>query len=295
MTWLLRFALGLSARPEDLAEIREQVPEILDPAWQPSGFRLLPFIVLIHPRWLVDNPAAFVEAVRKWASTADDQPKVAHQRIREDARSPCEHPECPRRSSTTRADAAPPEPPEPPIARLMVVGGGPGQKPLLTRFLDVVKRVHAGAGPARKVFVTDPFLLTDSSENGTSGGFENFCRYLEALELADRVILAIPPGPKRPTANRTRWIESISKRFPSITVQSFAAKLHFHDRFYVVEHEKGIVRGVFGPSMNGLSDTDIALIGELEVPGALSTLSSWFDLTTPASPTKRRKKSRSRR
>ncbi len=34
--------------------------------------------------------------------------------------------------------------------------------------------------------------------------------------------------------------------------------------------------------MNGLSDTDIALFGELEVPNALDKLSAWFELRTPS-------------
>lgn len=76
---------------------------------------------------------------------------------------------------------------------------------------------------------------------------------------------------------------------------SFASKLSFHDRFYIVEHADGAVRGVFGPSMNGLSDSDIALFGELEVPNALTTLSGWFDLKTPASKNAKLKKKRPRR
>jgi hypothetical protein len=175
------------------------------------------------------------------------------------------------------------------------VAGGPDQKPLVDRFLDLVQRVHANAGEARKVIVTDPYLLTDASENGTPGGFSNFCQYLRTLRLAADAILFIPPGPKKPTANRTRWIESIQKEFPGLKVATFASRLSFHDRFYIVEHAGGLVRGVFGPSMNGLSDTDIALLGELEVPDALATLSKWFDLSMPPSPRKKSKRTRSRR
>lgn len=295
MNWLLRLSLGLPARPSDLEEMQRVVPELLDKDWQGNidRTRLLLPLVLIHRTGHVVDARELADAIRAWVREVPgrDVPRGPS------AAGPCEHPECPRRPSVVQAasdhgstDDRDSE--QPALTHLMVVGGGPGKKPLRDRFLDLVRKVHSGAGAAVKVVVTDPFLLTDTSENGTSGGFKNFCDYLRELHLASNAVLFITPGPKKPSANRTRWIDSVQKAFPGLRIESFASKFSFHDRFYIVEHQGGDVRGVFGPSMNGLSDTDIALFGELEVPNALATLATWFDLKTPST---KAKKTRPRR
>jgi len=48
------------------------------------------------------------------------------------------------------------------------------------------------------------------------------------------------------------------------------------DRFYIADHGKEGLKGLFGPSMNGLSDKDIVLIGELE-PNTISFFKKTFD------------------
>lgn len=306
MNWFLRFCIGLPARPADVAEIQRDVPELLDANRRARDFDwprvVLPILFVRRPEHAIEDPRELAAAVRTWVSEVSRA--VAVDLPAREAGGQCEHPSCPRslagESRTPRTQPSEPSASEtrgtdvPTIQHLMVVGGGPGQKPLLQRFLDLVRRVHAEAGEATKVVVTDPYLLTESSERGTGGGFANFCEYLRAIRLASGAVLFIPPGPKKPSANRVRWIESVRREFRGLEVASFASGLSFHDRFYIVEHDAGAVRGVFGPSMNGLSDTDIALFGELEVSNALSTLSTWFDLKSPSAKKTKPKKGRPR-
>jgi len=281
--------------------MQRDVPELLDQNWAGADGRTdWPGILLIQRSGRILAERRELEnALRGWAKAAPREEVLGgpHQA----AKVPCEHPQCPWRQpgagQVPEAQANGPhdtgEPDGPGLLQVMVVGGGPGQKPLLGRFLDLISRVHADAGEARKVVVTDPYLFTDANESGKPGGFENFCKYLGALRLASDAKLFIPPSPKKPSANRRRWIESVEKKFP-IQVTSFAPKFTFHDRFYIVEHDPCDVRGVFGPSMNGLSGTDIALFGVLEAQSALRTLSAWLDLSTPSANNKMAQRKRRR-
>jgi hypothetical protein len=306
VNWLLRFSIGLTARPVDVTEMQRGVPELLDPKWprQDHGVAwphlLLPVVVLRQSGRVLDEPMELVNAIRAWAAKTP-QVEVFDPLLHTVELGPCEHPDCPRRPNTKvrlpdDVDAPETRSAEMPLLQLMVVGGGPGQKPLRDRFLDLVRRVHAKAGEVKKVVVTDPYLLAEASDSGThGGGFDNFCHYLRALQLAPDATLFIPPGLKSPTQNRALWIERIEKVFPGLRVNSFRSNLSFHDRFYIAEHAAGEVRGVFGPSMNGLSGTDIAIFGELEAPNSLETLSGWFDLKTPTRNNTKPKKRRPRR
>jgi hypothetical protein len=285
MEWILRLNLGLPARPADLDAIRRSVPEILDQEWKSGheGREFVTVLLAVH-HFVVDDPESFAARVRDWVrgiegAPSDSQP--APPRIDGE----CPHPECPFKPISEERSA------EPLVTHLMRVGGGPDRKPPLEAFLDVVRTVHSGHGKILQVIVTDPYLLTDRSENGTPGGFENFLKYLDALriETMGSVDLFITPGPKKPSANRERWEAAAKTRFPRLRIKPFSAQLHFHDRFYIAHHEHGVVRGVFGPSLNGLGDTDIALIGEIEFADALSTLSRWFVLGA-SSPNRRRRR-----
>lgn len=322
MNWLLRFALGLPARPTDIADLQRDVPELLDEGWPRNAdwHPLWSRPVWIRFVWMrPDEAQEFAARLRAWVRKA-----LRHETVEPHALGAvesCDRPDCPKRS-VSAAEAPRTHTSEPATAEtggpdiigrceLMRLGGGPRQKnekkDIRSRFFDLVRQVHAGAGEAKKVVVTDPYLLTDTGERGTPGGFENFCEYLRTIRLASDAVLFITPAPKKPSdnrdcwigfdrrrvsagscakkrpANRDRWIERVQKEFPGLTVTSFTPRLSFHDRFYLVEHVTGVVRGVFGPSMNALSNTDIVLFGELEIKNALNTLSDWFDLKSPSS------------
>lgn len=172
MNWLLRFSLGLPSRPVDVAEMQRDVPELLDPKWpNPNQRGDWPGVFLRRSGPVLDDPGEFANLLRAWAAEAPRVQGGAPPGGGPGA-SACEHPECPRRPAT-KAQGAEPAASDarssdvPGLAHLMVVGGGPGQKSLLARFLELVGRVHADAGEARKVVVTDPYLLTDSSERGS--------------------------------------------------------------------------------------------------------------------------------
>ncbi|MGO9833385.1 MAG: hypothetical protein ACLP1X_04150 [Polyangiaceae bacterium] len=160
----------------------------------------------------------------------------------------------------------------------MRVGGGPGRKPLLDEFLDIVGQVHRDAGGPGTIILTDPYILRDRGESGVGGGFDNLCKYLAKLGLSatSEFRFVMPPSPKGAGA-KTKWEEIFSTQFKKARIDYFDSTLVFHDRFYVVKHKGGALKGVYGPSLNGLGATDIALMGELEVKGALVVLAKWLD------------------
>lgn len=65
------------------------------------------------------------------------------------------------------------------------------------------------------------------------------------------------------TGRRTAWEEA--RIWRSLRVLSHINRdARFHDRFYLARHRDGSVSGLFGPSMNGLNDKSLVLVGELE-------------------------------
>ena len=68
----------------------------------------------------------------------------------------------------------------------------------------------------------------------------------------------------------------IKEAFPKVKFGNYSPKYVFHDRFYLVRDGNGQMKGVFGPSLNGLGSNAIALMGELEQRRALERLSEWL-------------------
>jgi hypothetical protein len=96
-------------------------------------------------------------------------------------------------------------------------------------------------------------------------------QYLDVLELHEgsTLTICIPPD-ARGAGEQFQIIWSstvethIKRRKVSLSVRPFRAGCHFHDRFYIAQHSNGKLSGLFGPSINGLSDKDFVLIGEME-------------------------------
>lgn len=79
----------------------------------------------------------------------------------------------------------------------LVLGGG--DKPPLARFIDLVLKVHKNAkGKVKEVIVTDPYVLSDVGETGSTSGYNNLCLYLKTLGIMpnDKFKLTITPSPK---------------------------------------------------------------------------------------------------
>lgn len=147
----------------------------------------------------------------------------------------------------------------------LVLGGGP--KPPLERFLDLVRRVHKkNQDNVKEVIITDPYILADIGESGTNGGYTNLCSYLEAvgIKTPDKFTLTYTPSPKRSENRLPLFMKAIESVYPGVTFRTYKAQLVFHDRIYLVRDTKSKIKGVFGPSINGLNANDFVLMGEIE-------------------------------
>lgn len=165
-----------------------------------------------------------------------------------------------------------------PFLELMAVGGGVRKEPLKT-FLDLVKKVHkAPKGKIRNIYITDRYLLKDEGEDGSVGGYENICKYLNILGLDRKSCFSLSYVNVKDQAKKDIWESFLRTRYPNITFKNISKAYRFHDRFYIVEYVGGDVKGVFGPSMNGLCSTSIVLMGEIEKGAhSLGTIHKWLD------------------
>jgi hypothetical protein len=279
VNWLYRLWLGLPARTCDVEDIRKTAPEILEEGEPIPGFFDVPPWLwrVINAKLVESSDFDLRKAVKRWIGRLAEAPAPAQPPSASAAACPLR--ECPLKIRDGTAD----EPAEHEdsgvvITELMRLGGGPRRKPPLDHFLYVVGQVHAGVGPALSVIVTDPYILRDRGEAGVGGGFDNLCKYLSRLQLDEkskfRFIMA--PSPKG-AAGKTKWEEAFKERYSDATIDYFDRDLVFHDRFYVVKHDRGSWKGVFGPSLNGLGAKDIALVGEIEMNGALDVLTKMLD------------------
>jgi hypothetical protein len=268
MDWFIRFTLGLKARPEDVKALREVLPELRNSDLQFERRRYF---------WIFDadfhtfhTNEELLEALRQWAlevESPDDHWPQDHRN--------CPSNNCPLRHNQARKAIDG----EPFIAQFMVAAGGPDAKPPKQSFFDLVRRTHPQSDPPREVILTDPYIYSDVSEDGKEGGFSNLVAYLETLGLSsdDLFTLRMTPSPKRGTITAKKNLHRhLKTKFKNIQFKDYSPQLKFHDRFYVVRHRSGVIKGVFGPSINGLTSDAIVLMGDIDDLQPLKKLESWF-------------------
>lgn len=265
MDWFIRFTLGLPARIEDATALRKALPEL-----ESQELRLEPrrYFWLFHPDF--DTNKELLEALRRWISEVETSDDFWSSNYRS-----CPSNNCPLRSSEARANRDEGVS----IARLMVAAGGPNAKPPRDTFLDLVRRTHHGSDTPREVILTDPYIYSDVSEDGHEGGFSNLVAYLEALGISgdDTFILRTTPSPKRGAVKAKKILHRhLKAHFKNIQFLDYPPKLKFHDRFYVVRHRSGKIKGVFGPSINGLTSDAIVLMGNIDELQPQKKLEDWF-------------------
>lgn len=274
MEWIVRFFLGLPARPAHIEEIKKALPELLSGGSLPSP-------TLFH-RWFLLGVTSnadllssddVVSAIRKWLSGAAKEQSIVFA-----PSVTCPSPACPLRSKETNRriqndygdDSFPIE--------LMAVGGD--AKGPLNLFLELMRNVHKKQHSiAKRIYLTDKFIYSDKSEDGTPGGFDNLVSYLETLdlELNSTFTLFLTPSPKRSSITaQTNLHKLLRAKFRNIEISQHTAKHTFHDRLYVVRYESDSVTGMFGPSLNGLSAKSIVLMGEIEQGRAMDKVIEWF-------------------
>ncbi len=265
MDWFIRFSLGLKARPEDAKSLWEALPELRN---RDLRFERRPYFWIFAPDFHTNEE--LLEALRQWASEViptDDHGLQDHRN--------CPSNNCPLRNNEAREANND----EPFIARLMVAAGGPGAKPPKQIFFDLIRRTHSQSDLPREVILTDPYIYSDVSEDGKEGGFSNLVEYLEMLGLSsdDSFTLRMTPSPKRGTITAKKNLHRQLKiKFAGIQFKDYSPQLKFHDRFYVVRHRSGAIKGVFGPSINGLTSDAIVLMGDIDELQPLKKLESWF-------------------
>lgn len=129
-----------------------------------------------------------------------------------------------------------------------------------------------------EVILTDPYLLLDTGEAGKPGGYEGAIAYLRALGLnpESEFRLKIPPSPKNASVQAAELFQRcISNAFPRATIDRFKNRCQFHDRFYLTRDAEGELKGVFGPSLNGLLASPVVIMGGITTDD-LKCLAQWL-------------------
>jgi hypothetical protein len=263
MEWWLRFCLGLPCRKEDVEAIYRYFPEIQNP-----DFRLQPnYVWPFFPYF--DDVDELPNRIREWTSSIDEN---RHQSS--NAVASCPEPNCPIKKGNLQSDtssSAKVISDEPDILLFLTIGGF--QKSPKDDFLDLVRKHHASVKTVKEVIVTDPYYLSDVSEDGAIGGYDNMISYLKALSLDKTSVfkLTTNPSPKF-FSNNSKQIfqDTVKKDFPKISFGTYDPKYKFHDRLYLVRDDRSEITGVFGPSMNGLSSNSIVLMGDINQKALLS-------------------------
>jgi len=268
MNWLIRFSLGLPARPADAKEVRELLPELQNHDWHPAKRHLLV--------WLTDDIYSsdmLVHALRRWVAAVEEAQESSSSTAR------CPAQACPLHLNRPQATSPAGDEDSEFFIRYQVAAGGPHSKPPRDSFFDLVRKVHPEADRPREVILTDPYIYTDVSEDGLEGGFNNLVGYLNTLgiEQSDDITLTTTPSPKRGGKTSKHNLQRLLReRFSNLKFKDFSPKLAFHDRLYIVRHKSGTLRGLFGPSLNGLSSQAIVLMGELTDPQPMQRIKSWL-------------------
>jgi hypothetical protein len=261
LDWYWRFHFGLPPRPEDREDLTRIAPELfIEGRSCPSA-----------SRWQEDTDG-FRAAVRQWLKTEDAPPFVS---VRVGS---CPSPDCPIKlgggSDTPLAGSSELETSNADgnlLLRFMTVASGWNSKASV--FFEAARKIRGGKGSVKELLLTDPYLFEDQGEDGTSGGIRRFLEYMDVLNVprGAHLRVLIPPYAKGKKAEKSRiWkaqveTHAFSKNI-TVTFSYFRTRSNarFHDRFYLAKHQSGLISGLFGPSMNGLSDSSFALIGEVE-------------------------------
>jgi|SRR3990172_5194337 len=277
MNWWIRFLLGLPARPEDVDEVRRVLPELFEGTWKPNPnvIEKREHFPIIWPFYSIIQNA---DELRVWANTVTDHtPEHEPRQVMHSPVESCPAVDCPLRSSfeqPVETDEAAPF-----LLRELMIAGG-GTKPPKAAFLDFVRKVHKDTGKVKEVILTDRYILSDVGEDGTRGGLTNLIEYLEAIGLSQEssFTLRISPHPKYAGENASKILHRVViTKFRKATIDKHSPKFIFHDRLYLVRNDQGIMKGVFGPSLNGLDSKSIALMGEIEQAHSMQKLKSFVE------------------
>lgn len=255
--WITRFYLGLPCRPEDRKELEDNLPEL----FQVKGK------TKTNPTYIRDIFRGELDAenIRKWAESYEvtnnnkESSKVADI--------------CPVCSKIMASDST-----DENIKLNIEMAGGTNRKSSVPAFMQLVNRNKKSKvkDPIKDVYFTDRYLLADEGESGVGGGYDNIIKYLDNLSIESdcNFTIHIPSWPSRSKTQKDRGDSlseaknilqrTIKSKFNNVQFKQLSQKAVFHDRLYLTRGSDGNINGVFGPSLNSLNSTDIALMGEIE-------------------------------
>lgn len=263
MEWWLRFCLGLPCREEDVEAIYRNFPEIQNPDFRLQPNYVWPFLPYF------DDVDELPNRIREWTSSIDENRHPSSNAVIS-----CPEPNCPIKKGNLQSEtssSAKVISDEPDILLFLTLVGF--QKSPKDAFLDLVRKHHASVKIVKDVIITDPYYLSDVSEDGEVSGYNNMISYLEALSLNKTSIfkLLTNPNPKRYSDQSKQIFQNtVKKYFPKISFDTYNSQYKFHDRLYLVRDNRSEITGVFGPSMNGLSSNSIVLMGDINQNALLS-------------------------
>jgi hypothetical protein len=273
MSWLIRYLFNLPARKKDYDEILEAFPEMLKKQEYSERERseISGHFHFRDSYGRIDfrgNRIDFADLIN-WVEKGQDN--IDQQEITSSSETNCPRSDCPLKPSTA--------PVEIDLRQNLTMAGGIGRKCSKDSFLNLVKHVHKGSQGVKEVIITDPYIYSDISEQGNHGGLDNFIEYLSALKLDKNSIFTITttPSPKKfDEKSRDIFKKVVSENFNNARLLTYNSNYNFHDRLYLVRDNTSQLKGLFGPSLNGLNTNSIVLMGELDIDKDLHILKNWF-------------------
>ena len=245
MEWFVRYSMGLKPRENDIRQLSELLPEIFEK----------------EPAIVIDSPFSpfypyrriRLESLMEWIK---QEPLI----LEYDTESSINNCNCPLINRINSSDTD--------KLSMLTVGGFVSNTPKKA-FFDLVTKTHRGQ-KVKEVLITDRFIYLDAGEDGLPGGYSNIITYLQTLKIDKNDEIAIITNPNaKSQGNKIVFEEYIRSVFPNVEFKCFSKNISFHDRFYLVRDSQGQMKGVFGPSLNGLNSESIVIMGDIDDPRIL--------------------------
>lgn len=261
----IRFLLNLNCREEDYKTIKKSIPEVLNNEYSSPnhiGYGYFPVSLNDFVEWV--NRYKNLESEDESFSAKEKGPLLEEFNCHVDM--------CPykAKSSNRTAESHMPEDSSkmkgPIQLDLMTVGGG-NKRNHLNEFINLIQtsvKVTHTADNIQSLIFTDPYLAKSTSEDGQShNGFDNLKRVIaEGFGIDESTCFKLYVSQSLNHV-RENFESHLKKTFSGIDVRLYTGS-QIHDRFYMAQNKGNTLKGVFGPSVNGLNANSVFLMGELE-------------------------------
>jgi hypothetical protein len=251
-TWWIRFELGLPCREVDAKSLLRDIPEL-----RRAGSR----------RALHLDGGSTLSRLAGWVAEAvEDEPPSDVESYRR-----CPSNSCPMESERGHSGATSivTDSGDLIFGFMATNSASSARQSEWNRFLDTVRYAHRGQKSPSNVYVTDPFIMTESGQDKEHREVWNFfLDYLAALNVKPDFKLTMWNGELQNVAEPARraWHQHLMSKYSKCSVIWPDGKTPtFHDRFYLACGSSAAdLSGVFGPSLNGLGSDAIFIMGKIE-------------------------------